>query len=71
MGQDDDLWELVVNADGQRVVVHSWCHMDPYKGTAPSEGEKELSLAEFSGDKHGKRLATELSAAIKKADENV
>ena len=67
LGENEDTWVLLVDTEtGERTVEHWWHHMNPYKGTLTSEGEKILSLAEFEAGEHGGKLA----AAMAEADKN-
>ena len=65
LGENEDTWTLLVNTEtGERTVEHWWHHMDPYKGTLTSEGERILSLDKFRAGEHGGKL----DAALAKAD---
>ena len=67
LGENEDTWVLLVDTDtGERTVEHWWHHMNPYKGTTTSEGEKILTLAEFEATEHGSKLVLAMNAA----DEN-
>lgn len=64
LGENEDTWTLLVNTEtGERTVEHWWHHMNPYKLTLTSEGERVIPLDEFQAGEFGDMLATAMAKA--------
>ncbi len=64
--ENEDSWNLHVDDDtGKTSVVHTWSHMNPYKGKVTSEGSREWSIDGFMNSSEPQQAKDSLRKMMK------